>query len=89
VKAARHAKRLTDKAPSRQIECLACGAVRVVLGTSSEETGECPRCGYLGWAYAEDLDWATEKAIMNGAHARPAHAHPTGSYRPSRAFPRR
>jgi hypothetical protein len=31
------------------------------------ETGECPRCHYLGWTYAEELDGSTQRLIMNGA----------------------
>ncbi len=54
----------------QQIECLACGAVRVTFGTGLAETGECRRCGYLGWTYSEDLDSTTERMIMNGALAR-------------------
>jgi hypothetical protein len=49
----------------KQIECLACGAERVL--EPGTETGECPRCGYLGWTYSEELDPATRRMIMNGA----------------------
>jgi uncharacterized paraquat-inducible protein A len=89
METARHVSLVVREARPREIECLTCGAVRVVLGTSSEETGECPRCGYLGWAFAEDLDWVTERAIMNGAHARPAFTRTRGAHRPSHATPRR
>jgi hypothetical protein len=34
------------------------------------ETGQCPRCEYLGWAYADELDGTTRRQIMNGAFAR-------------------
>jgi hypothetical protein len=40
----------------RQIACLACGETRVVIGPQS---GECPRCHYVGWTYAEELDAST------------------------------
>jgi hypothetical protein len=54
----------------RQIECLACGAVRPASGTRALELGECPCCGYLGWAYADELDRETQRLIMNGQLAR-------------------
>ena len=62
-------------AEPRQIECLACSAVRVVFGTGPGETGACECCGYVGWTYAEDLDWMTTRMIMNGMLARPASPH--------------
>ena len=51
--------------PTR-IACLACGETRVVHGG---ETGECPRCYYVGWVLADDLDGCTRRAIVNGAFA--------------------
>jgi len=51
----------------RRLACLACGETRVVVGP---ETGQCPRCEYLGWAYADELDGTTRRQIMNGAFAR-------------------
>jgi hypothetical protein len=55
-----------------EIECLACAATRVVHGSAADETGECPRCGNLGWARAADLDPATQTMIVNGLLARAA-----------------
>ena len=52
---------------SRPIACLACGETRVAFGA---KTGECPRCHYLGWTYAEELDGSTQRLIMNGAFVR-------------------
>jgi hypothetical protein len=52
-----------------QIACLACGATRVVTGLATHETGECPRCRYLGWTYSDELDGTTRRAIMNGEFA--------------------
>ena len=49
-----------------QIACLACGETRVVFGQSLVETGECPRCHYLGWTFADELDGWTRRQIMNG-----------------------
>jgi hypothetical protein len=51
---------------TRQVACLSCGETRVVFGA---ETGECPRCHYVGWMPADDLDGSTRRAIMNGAFA--------------------
>ena len=55
------------KRESRRIACLACGETRVAPGV---ETGECPRCHYLGWTYVEELDGSTRRLIMNGAFLR-------------------
>jgi hypothetical protein len=57
------------KHEATQIECLACGARRLVTGRSTHDTGECPSCRYLGWTYSDELDGATRHAIMNGAFA--------------------
>ena len=54
----------------RRIECLACGALRIAFGHGIEDTGECPRCGYLGWAATEEVDVVTRRMIMNGLLAR-------------------
>jgi hypothetical protein len=34
---------------TRSVECLGCGLPRIVAG----EAGDCPRCGYVGWAPVE------------------------------------
>ena len=52
-----------------QIECLVCGATRIVAGLGTSETGECQRCGYLGWTYSDELDSSTRRMITNGAFA--------------------
>lgn len=44
------------------IECLCCGQTRIVSGRP-RETGECPRCSYLGWAYSTDLS-ETERRML-------------------------
>ena len=59
-----------------QIECLACGDVRIVTGIGTEARGECPRCHYLGWAYSEELDGSTRRQIMNGSLAVPPAERP-------------
>ena len=63
----------SQRSRSRSIECQACGEVRTAHGTSACATGECPRCGYLGWAFASQLDPNTKRMILNGrlAHRRP------------------
>jgi uncharacterized paraquat-inducible protein A len=65
--------RLTDRTPksrrSTKIECLACSATRLVSGIGHAETGECPRCHYLGWTYSDELDGSTRRLIMNGGLA--------------------
>ena len=66
----------TKAATPIQIECLACGAKRVASGIGHAESGECPRCRYLGWTYSDDLDGSTRRLIMNGGLARsPARRH--------------
>lgn len=75
---------LMENGSPRQIECLACGASRVVFGTGPEETGGCPHCGYLGWTYSDDLDGTTRRTILNGAAKRPSQSiEPGGSRSPS------
>jgi uncharacterized paraquat-inducible protein A len=56
---------------SPKIACLACGATRTVSHLPHGDTGQCPRCDYVGWVYAEDLDSRTRHLIMNGAFGRP------------------
>ena len=62
-------RRKRIKREATQIECLACGATRVVSGLATHETGECPRCRYLGWTYSDELDGTTRRMIMNGEFA--------------------
>jgi hypothetical protein len=39
-----------------RVECLSCGARRIVVGGPRHgDPGECHRCGYVGWAGSEDL----------------------------------
>jgi len=42
---------------STQAECLRCGEIRPLERTAwhHDEPGECPRCGYLGWAPPSEL----------------------------------
>jgi hypothetical protein len=65
---------LNSARPPIAIECLACGAVRIVYGVALGQTGECQHCRYLGWTYSDDLDGSTRRLILNGGLA-----HPPGS----------
>jgi hypothetical protein len=44
---------------TRAIECLSCGKTRRV----GEVTGECARCGYVGWAEAASITEALRRAL--------------------------
>jgi uncharacterized paraquat-inducible protein A len=67
---------MNEHSAPTQIECLACGATRIVFGLGREDTGECPRCHYLGWGFSDDLDGSTRRLIMNGAFAVPPAERP-------------
>jgi hypothetical protein len=54
----------------RQIECLACQAVRVVFGRRKEDMGVCQSCGYSGWTYSDDLDGTAQRRIMSQRKAK-------------------
>jgi len=38
---------------TRTVECLNCGKTRGIVSATS--TGECPRCGYVGWVESESV----------------------------------
>ena len=38
-----------------EVECLACGTVRLAKGPGSPTLAECPGCGYVGWAFPTDI----------------------------------
>jgi hypothetical protein len=49
-----------------RIECLGCGEARAVAAVSAEaklDPGECPRCGYLGWAPSTALTERVRRSI--------------------------
>jgi hypothetical protein len=49
----------------RTVECLSCGEAREVeMRTRGGDAGECPRCGYLGWADRESLTDALRRGIQ-------------------------
>jgi len=47
------------------VECLHCGCQRrfAVVAAHTHDAGECPRCGYVGWAYAEELSEPVRRAL--------------------------
>jgi Zn-finger nucleic acid-binding protein len=49
------------------LECLGCGARRPViqLATTTVGSGECPRCGYVGWADSSELTELTRRALRD------------------------
>jgi hypothetical protein len=41
----------------QRVECLSCGDRRSAAGDERHlDPGECPRCGYVGWARVSDLN---------------------------------
>jgi hypothetical protein len=47
-----------------RIECLSCGARRTAAEDAVHlDPGECHRCGYVGWARAEDLTDVARRLI--------------------------
>jgi len=53
-------------APS-SVECLACGERRSLVADAHTHlaTGECPRCGYVGWAQPGDLNEQSRRALRD------------------------
>jgi Zn ribbon nucleic-acid-binding protein len=49
------------------LECLSCGETRRVEGTHPQHlaTGECRRCGYVGWASPRDLNEVARRALRD------------------------
>jgi hypothetical protein len=45
----------------RVVECLACGQQRLV----GAESGECPRCRYLGWAPADEVTESLRRGLRD------------------------
>ena len=50
---------------SRTVECLNCGATRLISALPSRpgSVHECDRCGYVGWADTESLTEALRRAL--------------------------
>ena len=49
------------------MECLCCGQRRILARTRwrFSDAGECPRCGYLGWAPTGDLSERARNALRH------------------------
>jgi hypothetical protein len=49
------------------IECLRCGQTREFDpgARRCDESGVCPRCQYVGWAYSNDLSERTRKLFRD------------------------
>ena len=48
------------------VECLSCGKLRAAEpATPRNDAGECPRCGYVGWAASADLDEPIRRALRD------------------------
>jgi ribosomal protein S27E len=60
-----------------QVECLGCGAERSVAADPHERVrgGECPRCGYVGWAPTTALTEATRRTFRERPPERRIHVH--------------
>ena len=65
------------------VECLACGERRsLVAGAHTHlATGECPRCGYVGWAQPDDLSEKSRRALRDRPLELRSHCLSTGSQR--------
>ena len=61
-----------------RIECLNCGQQRAVDRRGRLAAGECPRCHYLGWAYAADLDEAERGELRDHPLEERAHGRAAG-----------
>jgi DNA-directed RNA polymerase subunit RPC12/RpoP len=50
---------------SFRIECLHCGEVRRLDSSSHHglNGGDCPRCGYVGWAPSAEVDETTRRLL--------------------------
>lgn len=49
------------------VECLACGERRSLSSGAHTNlaTGECQRCGYVGWAQPSDLNEQSRRALRD------------------------
>ena len=48
------------------IECLRCGQTRSFARSHrSREAGECRRCGYVGWAFSEELSESSRQLLRD------------------------
>ena len=63
---------------SHTVECLRCGADRTVSedGRHRVDAGECPRCGYVGWALPLELNESTRRKFRRFAPDRRVRLYP-------------
>ena len=61
----------------RLVECLRCGDARAVGARPGRrlETGECARCGYVGWAPVATLTESTRRSLRSLPPERRTHLH--------------
>jgi hypothetical protein len=61
-----------------EVECLSCGDHRVVVPEEGRrlDAGDCPRCGYVGWAPTASLTERTRRLLRElplfDRHLKPA-----------------
>jgi hypothetical protein len=51
-----------------RVECLSCGARRVVVSNADRrhvDAGECHRCGYVGWASCGELNADSRRQLRD------------------------
>jgi predicted RNA-binding Zn-ribbon protein involved in translation (DUF1610 family) len=51
-----------------RVECLSCGARRIVVSNTDRrhvDAGECHRCGYVGWASSDELSAAARRRLRD------------------------
>jgi len=60
------------------VECLRCGMPRAVEPDREDhaDPGECPRCGYLGWAPSHELTESARRRIREQPPERRIHLYP-------------
>lgn len=63
--------------PAPNVECLRCGTPRAAGERRAHrlDPGECPRCGYLGWAHSAELSETARRRIRRVPPERRVHLH--------------
>ena len=50
----------------QSVECLRCGHTRnFVPGLRLQESGECPQCQYVGWAFSTELNEPVRRVLRD------------------------
>ncbi len=48
------------------VECLKCGHTRGFMpGPRQQESGECPQCRYVGWAFSNELTEPARRVLRD------------------------